>query len=247
MAIVISLISFIGFGADDLGCSVGKPLVSPLHHGVDFFWFAKVTKLDTREIGSKYENIVEFYVPMTNFPAVVKRERKARKAKNDNQAKVLVANCYWLHYFKCMYSRAAAICLATRFEWSSPMPLSETFDVKSPARMNWKGKGSKKTEFPLNFEYIVDYRAELYLKARILVWKHKIRMSQKPHHRSKRCFYERSSIIPDEILDRNPEWTRRALAGLKTFSIFENHSSLSAIEIVAIKRFVRVYVLRTNL
>lgn len=31
-----------------------------------------------------------------------------------------------------MYSRAAAICLATRFEWSSPMPLSETFDVKSP-------------------------------------------------------------------------------------------------------------------
>lgn len=36
------------------------------------------------------------------------------------------------HYFKCIYSRAAAICLATRLEWSSPMPLSETFDVKSP-------------------------------------------------------------------------------------------------------------------
>lgn len=31
-----------------------------------------------------------------------------------------------------MYSIAAAICLATRFAWSSPMPLSETFDVKSP-------------------------------------------------------------------------------------------------------------------
>lgn len=37
-------------------------------------------------------------------------------------------------YFWCTNSSAAAICRATRFECSSPMPLSETFDVRSPAK-----------------------------------------------------------------------------------------------------------------
>lgn len=66
------------------------------------------------------------------------------------------------YYFKCIYSRAAAICLATRLEWSSPMPLSETFDVKSPK--------SRKEKRHFEFEYrFVDYKAESYQVARILV------------------------------------------------------------------------------
>lgn len=46
-------------------------------------------------------------------------------------------------HFKCIYSKAAAICLATRFEWSSPIPLSETFDVKSPENSNTQTEKGK--------------------------------------------------------------------------------------------------------
>lgn len=55
------------------------------------------------------------------------------RREEEDVKKISQQNYYFQFlYFKCMYSRAAAICLATRFEWSSPMPLSETFDVKSP-------------------------------------------------------------------------------------------------------------------
>ena len=131
-----------------------------------------------------------------------------------------------------MYSRAAAICLATRFEWSSPIPLSETFDVKSPG--GHKPKTHNRNMFTLKIRFlwiiILKFIFTSYLVARILVWKHKNQMSQKPHHRLKRCFYAHPSTIPDEIHGRNPELKRKASARLQeriwhqwTFTPSKNH------------------------
>lgn len=39
--------------------------------------------------------------------------------------------CFKTH-FECMKSNAEAICLATRFVCNSPIPMSDTFDVRSP-------------------------------------------------------------------------------------------------------------------
>lgn len=71
-------------------------------------------------------------------------------------------------YLECMYSIAAAICLATRFAWSSPMPLSETFDVKSPIKTSRSWTRVKNEKFLCRF---VDYQAKFllaYLVAHIL-------------------------------------------------------------------------------
>ena len=63
-------------------------------------------------------------------------------------------------------------------------------------------------------------------------------MSQRRHRRSKRCFYEHSSIVPNEIHGRNPEWTHKASVELKTVQYLNKMGIRSISTVIKVKHFL---------